>query len=405
MKVLFDARSVFQGMGGIGRATAALAREIPRQLGAGDELLILRTKGGHARAPLQEVGRARTPQGHGNAPLHDGSNPAVQELECEGAMIDPCFEQAVLPGLLEEHRVDLFHGTCFAVPVAPSTVAKVATVHDVVFRRHPELVDPRLADALDRATAIACSTADRIVTVSNHARGEIAALYGRDRGVVVVPNGVAESFLGVERRAPPDAPFILYVGSLERKKNVPALLRGFAALLRRAPELPHQLVLVGGAGGQAFDLEAALAEVGDARERVHVLGHVPEPTLHALYAAADAFVYLSAYEGFGLPPLEAMAAGVPTLVADRSSLPEVVGGAALRVNADDADEVSAALQRLLVDRELRATLAREGRERAALFRWETSARLLVELYREVLAERDGASAAPALRVLSGGKRA
>ena len=392
MRILFDARSVFPGMGGIGRATAALAREIPRHLGPRDELLILR-----AAVPARD--------GRPSEPLHDGSNPAVREVECEGAMIDPCFEQAVLPGLIQELEVDLFHGTCFAVPLAPSSVAWVATVHDVVFRRHPELVDPGLAGALDRATAISCGVADRIVTVSNHAQGEIAALYGRKKDVVVVPNGVASSFAAIERRRPPGAPFLLYVGSLERKKNVPALLAGFAALLRRAPELPHQLVLVGGAGGQAFDLEAELTRIGGARERVHVLGHVPEPTLYELYAAADAFVYLSAYEGFGLPPLEAMAAGVPTLVADRSSLPEVVGGAALRVNPDDPDEVSAALQRLLVDRDLREALARDGRERAALFRWEASARRLVELYRQVLAEREGAVSAPGFRVLAGGKRA
>ena len=381
MRVLLDARSVFPGMGGIGRATRALAQELPRHLDRGDELLVLRG----ARA--------------GEGPI----TPAAREVHCEAGMIDPCFEQVVLPGLLEELEVDLFHGACFAVPLAGPAVARVATVHDVVFRRHPQLVDPALRRSLDQATEIACAVAERVVTVSVHAQGEIATLYGRGERVDVVPNGVDPAFARLERRRPGGAPYLLYVGALEAKKNVPALLRGFEALVRRAPELPHQLVLVGGRGGQSFDLEVELARLGEVRGRVHVLGHVPEPDLCALYAAADGFVYLSAYEGFGLPPLEAMAAGVPTLVADRAALPEVVGEAALLVDPEDAERVGAELHRLLTDAALRQELARAGHERASGFRWEASARRLVEIYREVMAERAGG--APRLRVLPGGKHA
>ena len=387
MKVVLDCRSVFPGMGGIGRATAALARHLPAQLPQ-DELVLL-------------VGARRF-----DAPLAAGPN--ITETRVDAPMLDPAFEQVRLPGLLEELGADCFHGTCFLTPIAASAVARVATVHDVVFRRHPELVEAGLREYLDRWTRVSCELADAVVTVSEFSRREIAALYGRRRSRVhVVPNAVDERFLGLERQAPKGPPFLLYVGTIEPKKNVHLLLRAFDELVRLDPALPHRLVLAGGAGSAPFDLEAALAQL-EARERVHVLGHVSDEALRGLYASADLFCYLSEYEGFGLPVVEAMAAGTPCVVSDRASLPEVAGDAAVVVDPTDPAFVARALHGVLADPARAAALRERGRERARRFSWATSAARLAAVYRRAVARaaRRRADASPdagrpALRVLKG----
>jgi alpha-1,3-rhamnosyl/mannosyltransferase len=386
MKVVLDCRSVHPGMGGIGRATAALARHLPAALAATDELVLLRDA------------RAQT------SPIATG--PRVTDAPVEARMIDPVFEQFALPALLDELAADLVHGTCFMTPVASHRVARVATVHDVVFRRHPELVDPPLAAYLDRWSRVSCAVADAVVTVSGFSRREIAKVYGRPEAAIdVVPNAVDDAFHAIVRR-PSQGPFLLYVGALEAKKNVAALLRAFDELLRLRPELPHALVLAGGRGGQAFDVAQALAALGPARDRIQVLGHVPDDALLDLYARAGLFAYLSRYEGFGLPALEAMAAGVPTIVSDRASLPEVVGDGALLVDPDDPPAVARAMLELLTGPDRVRALVERGRVRARAFSWPAAAARLVEVYRQALARRD-ARLAPApcpparLRVLAG----
>jgi glycosyltransferase involved in cell wall biosynthesis len=373
VRIVFDCRSVFEGMGGIGRATACLARQLPAALPEHEVVLLF---------------GARRPAGT----FVTGAN--VQEVNAESAMIDPEFEQVRLPGLLEELGASVYHGTCFATPIARGETKLVATIHDVVFKRHPELVDEGLRAYLDRWTRVSCATADALVTVSNFSRGEILELYECRREVDVVPNAVDERFFGAAR-ARAAAPYVLYVGSIEAKKNILPLLRGFAALVRAHPEVKHDLVLVGGAGGARFDLPAALASEPSIAGRVRALGHVSDAHLERLYAGADAFAYLSEYEGFGLPPLEAMAAGVPTLVSDRSSLPEVTGGGALVVDPHDAEAVGSALFSLLEGDG--TDLVSRGREAARRFSWEASARQLAAIYERVVAP------AP-FKVLVGGAR-
>ncbi len=364
MKVLFDCRSVFPGMGGIGRASAALARALPRAAPDVSWIFLF--------------GRRRPP-----CPLVQTDN--ALELTVDSSMLDPAFEQLQIPALLDEHGVDVYHGACFAVPLA-GAACRVATVHDVVFRRRPDLVDRPLREYLDRWTGVACDVAEAVITVSEFSRAEISALYGRPfERIDVVPNAVDPEFFGLERRPRAGAPYVLSVGALEPKKNVVALLHGFAALAQAVPALPHRLVLAGGAGGQVLDLEAALLELPSAvRARIDHQGHVPEPELHALLAGADAFAYLSEYEGFGLPPLEAMAVGIPTVVSDRGALPEVTAGGALVVDPHDVSAVAGALERLLSDDLLRRHLRRRGQAAATRTSWAASAQALVALYRRVV---------------------
>lgn len=351
-------------MGGIGRATAALARELPAVLPE-DEVLLLYG--------------ARRPEG---ALAH---GPNAKAIVVEAAMLDVAFEQIHLPELIEEVEADVYHGMCFAVPIAAGRAARVATVHDVVFRRLPELVEPGLRSYLDRWTEVSCDVSEAVVTVSEFSRREIAALYDRSaERIDIVPNAVDEAGFKMPRARPEGRPFILYVGSIEAKKNVVPLIRGFHELCRRAPDLPHELV-VAGSGKLPVDF--------DVGPRVRLLGHVPEDELRRLYATADLFCYLSEYEGFGLPPLEAMAAGVPTIVSDRGALPEVTRGGAIQVDPHDPAAVAAAFERVLGDERLRAELCERGWRTAQRYSWRTSARMLASIYRRVLAT--GRAAAPA----------
>jgi glycosyltransferase involved in cell wall biosynthesis len=203
----------------------------------------------------------------------------------------------------------------------------------------------------------------------------------------VIPNAVGEEFFKIERKPVQGPPFVLYVGSIEPKKNVEELILGFDALLARRKDLEHHLVLAG-------SLAYVPAVPERLKSRVHLLGHVPEEHLKQLYGAASAFAYLSEYEGFGLPPLEAMAAGIPTVVADRTSLPEVTDGAAEIVDPQKPEDVARGLEVALDGRdELRIE---RGREAAARFEWKKSARMLALVY-EVVTQ-------PSLKVLVGGPK-
>lgn len=209
MRVVLDCRSVYPGMGGIGRCAAALARELP--LAAPEDEFVLLAG---SRAP--------------DRPL--ASAPNAKEVRVDAAMLDPLFEQVRLPGLLEEVEADIYHGTCFSVPISCGRAKRVATVHDVVFRRRPELVPDGLRSYLDRWTGVSCELADEVLTVSEFSKSEIRAVYGAEASVI--SNGIDERFFTIERRPPDGPPFVLYVGALEPKKNVARLIDAFA----RVPE-------------------------------------------------------------------------------------------------------------------------------------------------------------------------
>lgn len=364
MRIALDLRCVFAGMGGIGRYAYNLLKQYA-EIDARNEYVCLFT---HLSPP---------------EPLRLPPRFALRIFEA--GMIDERFDQTVLPTVLEEEDVDVYHNPTFAVPLVRTRARTVATIHDVVFRRHPELVEPRLRDYLDAATRRACRGADRLVTVSEFSRAEIADLYGvpADR-IETIHNGIAPPGLPTEAGTPAKAGarpsrdvrevgllpggYILYVGSIEPKKNVDLLVGAFGMMRRNG----LTLALAGspGPGGRE----------PPRRADVRVLGYVEEEMLEALYAGALAFVYPSRYEGFGFPPLEAMARGVPTIVSDASSLPEIVGDDAIRVGPDDAAGLAAAIERLAGDEALRRELGERGRRRAAGFQWRRSAKRHLEVY-------------------------
>lgn len=269
-------------------------------------------------------------------------------------------------------------------------VPTVLTVHDLIFRHLPEHHKPLNRWYLNATLPLYCRRADQIIAVSQATRRDLIAAYDVPmEKITVVPEAAAPRFqpqppeivarVRAKHRLPED--FVLYVGTIEPRKNLIRLLEAWAALYE-AHEAPP-LIIVGKHGWLSDDFYAALAK-NPCRDAVRFTGYVEDEELPAIFAAATVFAFPSLYEGFGLPPLEAMACGAPVLCSNTSSLPEVVGDAALTVDPTEIEAISAALRRLLSDADLRAELRARGFERAAHFSWERAARETLAVYHSLL---------------------
>ncbi len=285
-----------------------------------------------------------------------------------------------LPGSLS--AVNVLHAPSpVAIPPAGPGQRLVVTVHDLAVRRYPSLFPPAWRSMYRAGLRRAARRADALVAVSRHTATDLAR-YARvdpDRIHVIplaasLPEAAGDPDPTLERLKVP-RPYLLFVGTLEPRKNLVRLIRSYR---RVALRLPHALVLAGPNGWRSQRLHREVAVPGSGR--IVLTGRVSAEDLDALYRGADAFCYPSLYEGFGLPMLEAMARGVPTIVADASSLPEVAGDAAVRVDPRSVRGLGQAMERVLTDREEAARLAEAGRQRAAMFSWAQTARMTIRVY-------------------------
>jgi len=182
-------------------------------------------------------------------------------------------------------------------------------------------------------------------------------------------------------------PYLLYAGAIRRHKNIPRLIEAFAVVRDQLASHPTykdlRLVIIGDNISQFPAVRQAVIK-SRVEQSVRFLGFVPFDTLRCFYECASAFVFPSRYEGFGLPPLEAMACGTPVVASNVSSLPEVVGEAAMAINPENVFDIARGIREVLLDEELRARLIRRGREQAARFSWNWTARQVLEIYREVV---------------------
>jgi len=257
---------------------------------------------------------------------------------------------------------------------------QVVTIHDAVPLDHPEWLNPRFAAWYRFLIPRLARRAARVIAVSRFTKERLLACSKLDPDkVTVIYCGVGKQFSPrpacdvAHARAAlsiPDGPYVLAVGSLEPRKNLGRLLAAWARLL---PELPANvsLVVTGGKGKQT--VFADVPELRCLPERVHLTDYAPDEVLPGLYTGASVFVYPSVYEGFGLPPLEAMACGTPVIVGNRASLPEVVGDAGVSVNPYDIDAIATAIAQVLVDPAIRAKLAPAALQRASRFSWDRAA--------------------------------
>ncbi len=287
--------------------------------------------------------------------------------------------------------VDLFHATDHLLPRF-SRVRSVFTLHDLAFRFYPETHTPLNRWFLNVMMPRFLHAAGAVIAVSEHTKRDALRAYGIDETKVrVIYEGVSPRFCPANPEAIqatrrkynlPDR-FILFVGTIEPRKNLTTLLAAYRLLRGQGAE--HKLVIVGKRGWLYGDFFRQLRASGLEGEIIFP-GFVPDEDLPALYGGADLFAFPSLYEGFGLPPLEAMACGTPVVCADSSSLPEVVGDAALLVPPSDVAAWAEALRRLACDADLQASLRSRGPEQARRFSWEQAARATVEVYRQVMAE-------------------
>jgi glycosyltransferase involved in cell wall biosynthesis len=322
--------------------------------------------------------------------------PNFRQIDLSAQKAGYLWRESLLAPLLTKEGVDVFHSPVNAIPIG-SDVAKIATVHEV-----PWLERNSGVEASRRVWLyLNVRWARRIVAVSERTRANILRLYpaARDKVVVVHP-GVDERFTpadgdgteGRERLAALGVapPYLLFVGAARRKKNVEGLIAAFAQL---PDELKSstQLVLAGIRNPKQHGLEAKVQQRRIA-DRVRFPGFVSDGDLVHLYRGASALVFPSLFEGFGIPPLEAMACGTPVIASTGGALPEVVGTAALLVQPGDVQQLADAMKRVLTSEPLRADLRRRGLERAPQFTWRRAAEKVLELYRACATKAVGAAA-------------
>jgi glycosyltransferase involved in cell wall biosynthesis len=292
---------------------------------------------------------------------------------------------------LRRRHLDLAHVQYLIPPLAPCPV--VTTVHDVSFKRHPELFPLKHRVLLNLLIPPSLHQAVAVITCSEATRQDMIELYDLPpEKITVTPYAADETFRPMDpveaRRAVRErfgiaGRYLLAVGHIHPRKNLPRLVRAFN---RISGKVPHELVLVGKQGWGNTELMEAISQAPVGREP-RFTGYVADADLPVLYAGADAFAYPSLYEGFGLPPLEAMACGTPVLTSNLSSLPEVVGEAAVLVDPYDEPSLARALAELLGDARKRAALSAAGLARAVQFTWDATARGTLEVYRSVLQNR------------------
>lgn len=304
------------------------------------------------------------------------------------ARSDRIWTMFALPEAARQAGVDLIH-TQYTVPLrAPCPV--VSTIHDISFHLHPEWFRLRDRLILNLTTPMAIRRATEIITVSESSRRDILRCYQANPahvhatplaaapGLQAVPQETARSM--VKRWYSIDGPYVLSVGVLQPRKNLPLLVAAFAEAVIRG-SIPHRLVVTGKTGWGCDNLQALAADLG-VGGRITFTGYVEDDRLPALYSAADMLAYPSLYEGFGLPPLEAMACRCPVLVSDAPAMPEVVGDAAVILPTDDAHAWADAIIRLAGDAAARDDWRHRGCERAGAFSWKRTTDLTKTVYRQ-----------------------
>lgn len=282
---------------------------------------------------------------------------------------------------------DITHFFNYIVPPAVHGKA-VVTVHDMVVRAYPETMRTRTRLMLETGLSRSMARADAIVTDSDFSRREIAKYYPQfAEKVHVVPCGVDterfqpasdEKIAEVRKKFALDTPYFLYLGTLEPRKNLVRLIEAYSLLRSDRGDCP-ELVLAGGKGW-GYENIFEIVHMLHLEQHVKFLDYVPSADMAALYSGAFAFVFPSIYEGFGMPPLEAMACGTPVLTSKAASLPEAVGKAAVLVNPNDIEAIEHGMMLLLDDDALRARLVRMGHRQAARMSWENAAEKLWQVY-------------------------
>ncbi len=379
MRICIDARWIGARIAGIGRYTVYLMRYLA-ELGGGNSYIALFHDAAVRDAVCAELGLAGRGGWEVRTVPYDVFSPRGQLL---------------LPRLLRREGVGLFHSTNFMAPLLPFGGKLVLTVHDIIPLKHPEFA-PRSKKS--RAYPVylllmrrLVRRADLIIADSDHSRRDILSLLGPPPGKVrtihlgvdpkykPLPTAIrdeARRRLGVRGR------LALFAGRADPYKNVITLVKAAEILNRKGG--PRCTVVIAGAEDPRYPEVGTYVRGAGMEGDVIFAGSLGEDDLIPLYNAADVLVLPSLYEGFGLPPLEAMACGTPVICSNRTSLPEVVGGAGILIDPLDTQALASAMERVFTDAALRDRLSRAGLERAKLFPWRKTAGETLAAYAELL---------------------
>lgn len=285
----------------------------------------------------------------------------------------------------EDAKLNVFFN--FIVP--PHLKGKVmTTVHDLTYLRYPQTMDARNLHRITKDIQYSVERSDRVLTISEFAKREIVELLHVSPEQISViyaaPSSLptAADFSTTAVKYGLKRPYILYVGTIEPRKNLIRLVQAFDRL-KREEKIPHQLILAGGNGWNNEDIYSA-ARMSVYSAEIIFTGYISSEEKTALYQNADVFVFPSLYEGFGIPPLEAMSQGCPVVCANTASLPEVVGDAAILVNPLDDKSISDGIFRVLADACCRSSLIDKGSQQVKKFTWQNSADRLLSVCKEVL---------------------
>lgn len=296
---------------------------------------------------------------------------------------------------LRRNPVDVLHVQFTSPPVAPCPV--VVSIHDLSFEHLPLTFKRRSRMQLRMTVRRSARQAAQVLTLSEYVRDDVIATYGIDaERVAVVPLAAPNHFFPirdekelqrVRQKYAIDQNYILSVGAIQPRKNLPRLLEAYSLLRGSQPEvnLP-KLVLVGKCAWLYDETLRKIEELGLGKQ-VTLTGYVPEADLPALYSGANCFIYPSYFEGFGLPPLEAMKCGAPVIVGNRTSLPEVVDDAAVLVDPFEVGDIAAGIAKVINDSTLRSSLRAKGLERARVFDWRETARKTLAVYEKAAGQR------------------
>jgi glycosyltransferase involved in cell wall biosynthesis len=301
------------------------------------------------------------------------------------------LEQIVLPILLIRHSIQVVHSVHYSLPLVCFGARRIVTIHDMTSYDMPEVHKQVKALYYRLSIFAAAHLADGLIFVSHSAERDFRSRFGRyKRKSWVIHHGKSEAFHPdiqpdqverVRRKYELGTDFALYIGTLEPRKNVARLVGAFMSVAANHPKL--MLVIVGKKGWMYDGIYDAVAKSG-LESRVKFTGFIPEEEKPYFLAGAKVFIYPSLYEGFGIPVLEALACGIPTITSNTSSLPEVAGHAALLVDPTSEEQISSAMQILLLDSSLQERLREESVLQAAKFTWRKTADLTLAAYVEVI---------------------
>ncbi len=288
------------------------------------------------------------------------------------------------------HDLDIIHSPENAsLFVKLKDQKKIITTYDLIPKFYPDTIDHITLFRFKYLFPRTLKTADKIIAISNSTKKDLIDYFNIPEGKIkVILLAADEKFKPlnkdeteeIKRRYNLNFPFILYVGNLAKHKNIPALIKAFYKITKKG--ISHKLVITGKRGCKYKEIFETIDKL-NLQDDVMFTGYVSDEDLPALYNAAELFVYPSLYEGFGLPPLEAMACGTPVITSNTSSLPEVVGDAGIMVDPHDVDELADTMYDVLTNDGLKEDLIKKGLERAKMFSWEKCALETLKVYKEL----------------------